>query len=206
MINRLSPPSRFIIAATAAAILSTWITPFQRDLFVGDETKYGQVVREMRATGAVFLPTLNGAPFTHKPPLHFWVVNMLTIPLGVYSTWAFVLPSLLAFLFLLWLMSKMGGPMAAFVCATSLMMWGSAQTARMDVSFTAFIVLGAWMLQQERLLAAGVAFGVATLIIVMAVIGFGRRSPGRRCGLRRRRPVRSTRAGSSRDRPPSSGR
>src|SRR5438132_660234 len=164
MINRLSPPSRFIIAATAAAILSTWITPFQRDLFVGDETKYGQVVREMRATGAVFLPTLNGAPFTHKPPLHFWVVNMLTIPLGVYSTRAFVLPSLLAFLFLLWLMSKMGGPMAAFVCATSLMMWGSAQTARMDVSFTAFIVLGAWMLQRERLLAAGVAFGVATLI------------------------------------------
>ena len=164
MINRLSPPSRFIIAATAAAILSTWITPFQRDLFVGDETKYGQVVREMRATGAVFLPTLNGAPFTHKPPLHFWVVNMLTIPLGVYSTWAFVLPSLLAFLFLLCLMWKMGGPMAAFVCATSLMMWGSAQTARMDVSFTAFIVLGAWMLQRERLLAAGVAFGVATLI------------------------------------------
>src|SRR2546428_3167359 len=164
MINGLSPPSRFIIAASAAAILSTWITPFQRDLFVGDETKYGQVVREMRATGAVFLPTLNGAPFTHKPPLHFWMVNILTIPLGVYSTWAFVLPSLLAFLFLLWLMSKMGGPMAAFVCATSLMMWGSAQTARMDVSFTAFIVLGAWMLQRERLLVAGVAFGVATLI------------------------------------------
>jgi hypothetical protein len=40
----------------------------------------------------------------------------------------------------------------------------------------------------------------------MAVIGFGRRSPGRRCGLRRRRRVRSTRAGISRDSPPSSGR
>ncbi len=160
----MSPPSRFIIAALAAAILSTWITPFQRDLFVGDETKYGQVVREMRATGSVFLPTLSGAPFTHKPPLHFWIVNILTILLGVDSSWAFVLPSLIAFLFLLCLMWKMGGPIATFVCATSLMSWGSAQTARMDLSFTAFIVLGVWMLQRERLLAAGVAFGIATLI------------------------------------------
>ncbi|HEY8131353.1 MAG TPA: glycosyltransferase family 39 protein [Thermoanaerobaculia bacterium] len=167
----MSPPSRFINAAIAIAVASTWITPFQRDLFVGDETKYGQVVREMRATGAFFLPTLNGVPFTHKPPLHFWMIDLLTYPLGLYSTWAFVLPSLLAFLFLLWLMWRMGGPLAAFICGTSLMVWGSAQTARMDISFTAFIVLGAWMLQKaldaddsHALFASGVALGVATLI------------------------------------------
>jgi 4-amino-4-deoxy-L-arabinose transferase-like glycosyltransferase len=164
MINRLSLPSRIVISALVAAVVCACITPFQRDLFVGDETKYGQVVREMRATGAFFLPTLNGAPFTHKPPLHFWMIDLLTVPLGVNSTWAFVLPSLLALIFLLWLLWKMGGPLAAFVCATSLMIWGSAQSARMDVSFTAFIVLGIWMMQRERLLAAGVAFGVATLI------------------------------------------
>jgi 4-amino-4-deoxy-L-arabinose transferase-like glycosyltransferase len=167
----LSPPSRCIIAAIAVAVASTWITPFQRDLFVGDETKYGQVVREMRATGAFFLPTLNGAPFTHKPPLHFWMIDLLTYPLGVYSTWAFVLPSLIAFVFLLFLLWRMGGPLAAFVCGTSLMIWGSAQTARMDISFTACIVLGAWMLQRafdaddsRALFAGAVALGVATLI------------------------------------------
>jgi 4-amino-4-deoxy-L-arabinose transferase-like glycosyltransferase len=167
----LSPSSRFIIAAITIAVASTCITPFQRDLFVGDETKYGQVVREMRATGAFFLPTLNGAPFTHKPPLHFWMIDLLTYPLGVYSTWAFVLPSLLAFVFLLGLMWRMGGPVAAFVCGTSLMIWGSAQTARMDISFTAFIVLGAWMLQKafdsddsRALLVSASALGVATLI------------------------------------------
>lgn len=152
------------MAALAAAVLGTCITPSQRDLFVGDETKYGQVVREMRTSGQVFLPTLGGVPFTHKPPLHFWMVNILTIPLGLYSTWAFVLPSLLAFLFLLWLMWKMGGPLAAFVCATSLMVWGSAQSARMDIAFTAFIVLGVWMMQRDRMLAAGAALGIATLI------------------------------------------
>jgi len=118
----------------------------------------------MRASGAFFLPILNGAPFTHKPPLHFWMIDLLTLPLGVYSMWAFVLPSLIAFLFLIWLVWRMGGPLAAFICATSLMVWGSAQTARMDVSFTALIVLGVWMMQKEKLLPAGVAFGIATLI------------------------------------------
>jgi 4-amino-4-deoxy-L-arabinose transferase-like glycosyltransferase len=124
--------------------VSVLLTPSRRDLFVGDETKYGQVVREMRTTGAFFLPTLNGTPFTHKPPLHFWLVDLLTFPFGAYSTWAFVLPSLLAFVFLLWLLTRMRDWLAAFVCGTSLMVWGSAQTARMDVGFTAFLTLGCW--------------------------------------------------------------
>jgi 4-amino-4-deoxy-L-arabinose transferase-like glycosyltransferase len=167
----LSLPPRTLPAAFLVAVASAWITPFQRELFIGDETKYAHVIREMRATGAFFLPTLNGAPFTHKPPLHFWMIDLLTIPLGVYSLWAFVLPSLLAFLFLIWLMRRMGGPLAAFICATSLMVWGSAQSARMDVSFTALIVVGAWMIQRtfddndsRSLLVGAIALGIATLI------------------------------------------
>jgi 4-amino-4-deoxy-L-arabinose transferase-like glycosyltransferase len=61
-------------------------------------------------------------------------------------------------------MWRMGGPLAAFVCATSLMIWGSAQSARMDVSFTAFIVLGVWRMRKDKLLSSGIAFGIATLI------------------------------------------
>ena len=151
--------------------ISAFITPFQRSLFVGDETKYGEVIREMRTTGAFFLPTLGGTPFTHKPPLHFWLIDLLTVPLGLYSMWAFVLPSLAAFIVLLWLTWRMGGPLAAFVCATSLMVWASAQSARMDVGFTAFITLAALMIQRvfdrgesRALVLAGVSLAIATLI------------------------------------------
>jgi 4-amino-4-deoxy-L-arabinose transferase-like glycosyltransferase len=164
-------PRRLLIAAIFFLIAAAFITPLQRDLFVGDETKYGQVVREMRATGAFFLPTLNGTPFTHKPPIHFWMIDLLTFPLGVYSTWAFVLPSLIAFVFLLWLMWKIGGPLAAFICGSSLMIWTSAQSARMDVSFTAFIVLAVWQLQRffdrddfRALRWSAIALGIAVLI------------------------------------------
>lgn len=165
------PRARNLTIALGLLAGSTWITPAGRDLFVGDETKYGQVVREMRSTGSFFLPTLNGIPFTHKPPVHFWMIDLLTFPLGLHSIWAFVLPSLASFLFLLWLMNRMGGPLAAFVCGTSLMVWASAQTARMDVLFTALIALGLWQLRgfleedrQRGLLKCAVALGLATLV------------------------------------------
>lgn len=165
------PARRTVEAALVFAALSTLLTPFRRDLFVGDETKYAQVIREMRATGSVFLPTLGGQPFTHKPPIHFWLIDLLTFPLGLYSMWAFVLPSLAAFALLLWLLWRRGGPLAAFVCATSLMIWASAQTARMDVSFTLMIAAALLLLERffdrddfRALLGCGAALGVATLI------------------------------------------
>jgi 4-amino-4-deoxy-L-arabinose transferase-like glycosyltransferase len=171
------PRLRVLQLTVIALVLSVLVTPGKRDLFVGDETKYGQVVREMRSTGAFFLPTLEGSPFTHKPPLHFWMIDLLTVPLGVYSTWAFVLPSILAFALLVWLMWRWGGPLAAFVCGASLMVWGSAQTARMDVAFTALIALGFFLMQRGRWLWCGAALGVATLVkgpmaIVIGVVFF----------------------------------
>ena len=182
----MTSTDRRLAIATFLVAASAFLTPFRRDLFVGDETKYGEVVREMRASGTFFVPMLEGAPFTHKPPLHFWLIDALTFPLGVYSMWAFVLPSLLAFLALLWLMKRISGDwLSSFVCGTSLIVWASAQTARMDVSFTLFLTIGAWMLfrffeheERRALWLASIAFGIATLIKgpmapVIALVLFG---------------------------------
>lgn len=165
----------------ALVLASVWLSPLQRELYVGDETKYSQVVREMRA-GSFFLPTLNGTPFTHKPPLHFWAVDLLTYVFGVFSIWPFVLPSLISFLLLLALMHRFGGPLAAFASGTALLMWGSAQTARMDVAFAALLALAAyriWKADGALTLSAGVATGFAFLVkgpmapvIVLALFAF----------------------------------
>jgi 4-amino-4-deoxy-L-arabinose transferase-like glycosyltransferase len=167
--------------ALAIVILSVLLSPLQRELYVGDETKYSQVVREMRA-GSFFLPTLNGTPFTHKPPLHFWAVNLLTYVFGVFSIWPFVIPSLVSFGLLLWLMHRFGGPLAAFACGTSLLMWGSAQTARMDVAFAALLALAAYRIYRADgalTMSAGVATGFAFLVkgpmapvIILALFAF----------------------------------
>ena len=166
---------RLLLIMTAAVALSVFVSPPARELFVGDETKYAQVVREMRK-GALFLPTLEGTPFTHKPPLHFWMIDALTHVFGVYSTWTFALPSIAGFFALLWLLWRMEGGVAAFICGTSILVWGSAQTARMDVTFTLCIAVAAWMMQRtwtsteapgpgpKALGLAGVVLGIATLI------------------------------------------
>jgi len=153
------------------ALSATFTAIRGRELFVGDETKYGQVVREMRATGQVFLPTLQGTPFTHKPPVHFWLIDALTQVFGLYSIWSFVLPSLAAYAFLLWVMARHAGMLAAFVCGSFAMIWASAQTARMDVSFTALIALAAFLLERffdrddfRALLLAALSIAIATLI------------------------------------------
>ncbi|WP_428296094.1 ArnT family glycosyltransferase [Hyphomicrobium sp.] len=40
-----------------------------------DETRYLTVAWEMRASGNWIVPTLNFAPYSHKPPLLFWLIN-----------------------------------------------------------------------------------------------------------------------------------
>ena len=177
--------------ALAIVLLSVLLSPLGRELFVGDETKYSQVVREMR-DGSFVLPTLNGTPFTHKPPLHFWMMASLTYVFGVYSIWPFVLPSLIAFALLLWLMHRAWGPMAAFVCGTFLLMWGSSQTARMDVAFAGLLALAAYLIYRANgalTIGAGLAAGVAFLVkgpmapvIVLTLFAF-------EAIRRRRRPV-----------------
>jgi 4-amino-4-deoxy-L-arabinose transferase-like glycosyltransferase len=152
--------------ALAVVLVSVLLSPLGRELFVGDETKYSQVVREMRA-GSFVVPTLEGTPFTHKPPLHFWMMASLTYVFGVYSIWPFVLPSLAAFFLLLTLMHRAWGPVAAFVCGACVLMWGAAQTARMDVAFAGLLALAAYLIYRSRgalTFAAGLATGVAFLI------------------------------------------
>src|SRR5687767_1652673 len=152
--------------ALTIVVVALFLSPIRRELYVGDETKYTQVVREMRA-GNVFVPTLEGSPFTHKPPLHFWIVYALTFLFGVYSILPFVLPSLIAFVLLAWLMHRFGGVMAAFVCGSSLLIWGSGQTARMDVLFTLLLALAAYRIYRadgSLPVPAGVATGLAALV------------------------------------------
>lgn len=162
---------RVVFLLLGLVVLSVLITPLRRELYAGDETKYAQVIREMRSGGQIFLPTLEGTPFTHKPPVHFWILYALTFVFGAYSVWSYVIPSIVAFVVLLAAVWRMGGPVAAYVCATALMIWGSAQTARMDLTFTALIAWAAWWLLRffEReefraLLIAAALLGVAVVV------------------------------------------
>ncbi|MGK2860006.1 MAG: ArnT family glycosyltransferase [Thermoanaerobaculia bacterium] len=173
--------SRTVIlrAVTGLLLALACISPIQRDLFVGDETKYGQVIREMTTARSFVVPTLNGEPYTHKPPLHFWLVRALVSLLGPRSIWPFVLPSLLSTIALVWLTGRLARELAGeasrawaeLVVASFALVWGVAQSARMDSAFVLLTTAGALFLwryletaTRSRLLASAGCVAVATLI------------------------------------------
>ena len=55
-------------------LLAIWLlaTLGWRPLLLPDEGRYANVAREMLA-GDLLVPTLNGLPFLHKPPLFYWL-------------------------------------------------------------------------------------------------------------------------------------
>lgn len=167
-----------LILLLLTAVVTTWFSPFGRDLFVGDETRYGRVVHEMAESGNYLVPTLEGEPYAHKPPVHFWMI-LAAIRLVGERVIAFVLPSLIALLAILLLIvvrgtkhsGVPGGLVAAGVYASFWLSWGSAQSARMDQTYTLLIALAALFLHDHfassaryRLAAAGLISGLAVLV------------------------------------------
>jgi 4-amino-4-deoxy-L-arabinose transferase-like glycosyltransferase len=80
--------------------------------FPVDETRYLTVAWEMRASGNWALPTLNFEPYSHKPPLLFWLINLLWSLLGE-QVWVARLVGVLSFIAVLILAHRLEGDLAA---------------------------------------------------------------------------------------------
>ena len=70
---------------------------FLRPLWPVDETRYLAVAWEMWHRGDFLVPHLNGEPYSHKPPLLFWLIHAGWAVFGVNEWWPRLMPSLLAF-------------------------------------------------------------------------------------------------------------
>lgn len=68
-----------------------------RPLFPVDETRYLTVAWEMHQSGNWILPTLNYEAYHHKPPVLFWLINIMWSLFGVSQQAAMVVPYLAGF-------------------------------------------------------------------------------------------------------------
>ena len=66
-------PLALSVTAWLALVLTALAT---RPLLPVDETRYLGVGWEMWTTGDYLVPRLNGEPYSHKPPLLFWLINL----------------------------------------------------------------------------------------------------------------------------------
>ncbi len=73
-----------------------WISLASRPLVPLDETRYASVAWEMWTRGDWLVPHLNGVPYSHKPPLLFWLVCLGWRVAGVSEAWLRAVPALFA--------------------------------------------------------------------------------------------------------------
>jgi 4-amino-4-deoxy-L-arabinose transferase-like glycosyltransferase len=160
------------------ALIAAWLllaagALLLRPLWALDETRYVAVAWEMWQRGEFLVPTLNGAPYSQKPPLFFWCIHLGWAVFGVNDWW----PRLVAPLFALaglWLTTRLARRLwpgreeiaasAAWVTAGSLL-WAFLTTFTMfDMLLTFFALLAMLGLTEAwrgRPLRGWAVYGVA---------------------------------------------
>jgi 4-amino-4-deoxy-L-arabinose transferase-like glycosyltransferase len=85
--------------AVVAALIVLWLTAtaWMRPLMLPDEGRYVGVAWEMMRSGDWLIPTLNGLPFFHKPPLFYWITAGSMTLFGLHEWAARAAPLLGAF-------------------------------------------------------------------------------------------------------------
>ena len=129
-----------LVAAWLAA--TAWIRP----LALPDEGRYVGVAWEMLRSGDWLVPTLDGLPFFHKPPLFYWLTAGSLALFGPHPGAAraasLLSAALLATALYLFVRRRAGRGVAAFVLAaliTQPLFFGGAQFANLDMLVAACI-------------------------------------------------------------------
>ena len=117
-------------------------------LTLPEEGRYVGVAWEMLRSGDWIVPTQNGLPFFHKPPLFFWLTAGSMEIFGANAAAARLAPLLAAMLaafgFHAATRRRAGAPIAnatVFILATMPFFFGGAQFANLDMLVAAFIAL-----------------------------------------------------------------
>jgi 4-amino-4-deoxy-L-arabinose transferase-like glycosyltransferase len=169
--DRTSAVDRALLALLAGwaafSIASIWLRP----LWPVDETRYASVAWEMWLRGDFLVPYINGEPYSHKPPLLFWLIQLGWAVFGVNDWW----PRLVA-------------PLCALASMPLLLRLGRLLWPDATRQNDAARVLSVWVLSGTLLFAAFVTltmFDVLLMLCAMAaMIGVLTLAKGeRRAGL-----------------------
>jgi len=171
--QRLTFPAGPVLLLAVLAAVAMVIRP----LTPIDETRYISVAWEMWLKSEYLVLFKNGEPYSHKPPLLFWLYNLGWFVTGVNEWWPRLVSPLFSFGSLL-LMLSIGRRLwpgdddalrnAAWILASSLLWMIFSTSGMFDVLLTFFALLGA----RGLLIAAEGRAGQGFTWLAVA-IGFG---------------------------------
>ena len=74
---------RYLLWSLLLAVMLTTVVVISRPVLPIDETRYLSVAWEAHQRGDHLVSHLNGEPYSHKPPLLFWLINLVWAVTGV---------------------------------------------------------------------------------------------------------------------------
>lgn len=172
MLSDLKLPLLLIVLMSLCATIALPITPI-------DETRYVSAAWEMWNNHSFLVPYLNGEPYSHKPPLLFWLMHAGWALFGVNDFTPRLIPGIFSLLSLiltyrislhLWPQERKTAACSALVLA-SCVIWDAWSVAIMfDMMLTFWILLGLLgtlrAANRQRggwlMLTAGIAGGLLT--------------------------------------------
>lgn len=124
-----------------------------------DEPRFVLVAKQMWESGDWLFPHRGRELYPDKPPLYFWILNASFALLRNWN-WAFLLPSLVASLSILWLVYDLGrrlwshqaGLLAAVSVLSAFQFLYQAKRAQIDPTVAFFITLGVYGIARHTLL------------------------------------------------------
>lgn len=187
------------IALLAAATLTLFLFLGSRGLNEPDEGRYGELGREMLATGDWLIPHLNGVPHFQKPPLLYWA-TATSFRLGGLNEWSARMPSALAALGIVLLTLQIGrrlrdfqtGLAAALIVLSAIEFFALAHLLTPDMMLSLWITAAIAALVEHRatgrsvwrglfFLAMGLGFltkgPMALVVPLAAALSVGRMEP-----------------------------
>ena len=147
---RLERPLLALLAGWAVfSIASIWLRP----LWPVDETRYASVAWEMWLRGDFLVPHINGEPYSHKPPLLFWLIQLGWGLFGVNDWWP-----------------RLVGPLFAFASVPMLLRLGRLLWPQPDAAGDAARTLSVWVLFGTLLFAGFVTLTMFDLLLMLCAI------------------------------------
>lgn len=141
-----------LLGCAAAVVFSIGIGRY--DLWPPDEPRFAQVAREMIERADYLVPHVNAEVYNEKPPLLFWAIAALSLPVGDVSEITARIPSvlsgvavvLLTYLLGLRLYGRRTARWAAIVLLAGARFWWQARTGQIDMLLTAWMTLAFYAL------------------------------------------------------------
>lgn len=170
-----------VIFAMAAIVATAALGLLLRPLTPIDETRYLSVAWEMHQTGNWLVPSKNFAPYSDKPPLLFWAINLVWLVTGVSEFAGRMVVPLSAALAVglsaalarrLWPEDQEGAGRTALAMASLVIFDMSAGLTMFDVPLTVAVLLGLISLADagsgQRGLRPWIGFGASVALGVLA--------------------------------------